>query len=89
MSDQVPNFTTKEFVKALKYLNFTIDNTKGIGKHKKAKDPRNIKILPGQRDFVMIPNDKNPGPVLKARLIKELKMLGFTKEQLIRALRQS
>ena len=89
MSDQVPNFTTKEFVKALTYLGFTIDSTKGVGKHKKARAPINIKILPGQRNFIMIPNDKNPRSILKARLINELKMLGFTNKQLIAALKQS
>ena len=89
MSLQVPNFTSKEYEEALRYLGFQIDDTKGKGKHNKAKVPRTVKISPGQRNFIMIPNDKNPGPDLKARLIRELLQFGFTKEQLIEALKNS
>lgn len=84
----LPAFSSKDLEKALKNLGFTIDKSQGKGGHYKAKCPSDIKIVPGQKSFVIIPHTKEIFEDLRNKILKEIKSFGFTEEQFLEALRK-
>lgn len=84
----IPAFSSKDLEKALKNLGFTVDKSKGKGGHYKAKCPSNIKIQPGQRDFIIIPHTKEIYEDLRGKILREVKGFSFTKEQFLDALKK-
>lgn len=80
----VPDFTPKQCLKALQKLGFEIERDKGRGGHFKAMAPKGTKILPGRRNFIIIPYHSK----FKNRffVVDELKILGIDLERFIDAL---
>lgn len=84
----IPAFSSKDLERALQNLGFLIDKSSGKGGHYKAKCPPNITLNPGQRSFIVIPHTKEIYENLRNKIIKEVKSLGFTKEQFLKALKE-
>lgn len=84
----IPAFSSKDLEKALVNLGFEIDRSKGKGGHYKARCPSIIKVPPGQRKFIIIPHTKEIYEDLRNKILRELKNLGFTKEQFLEALKR-
>ena len=86
MNNKIPSFDAKQCLKALKRLGFFIDKTKGKGGHVKAYFPSHIKVVRGQRPFIIIPLHGKFR--LQKVILKELKQKGISKEQFLTALKR-
>ena len=84
----IPSFSSKDLEKALKNLGFAIDKFAGKGGHYKAKCPQNIILNSGQRSFIVIPHTKEIYENLRNKILKEIKNLGITKEEFLKALKK-
>ena len=84
----LPSFSSKDLEKALINLGFSVDRSKGKGGHYKAKCPAGIRVQPGQKNFIVIPHTKEIYEDLRNKILREIKIFGFTEEQFLKALKK-
>ena len=85
---QIPTFGEKELTKACIILGFMIFDDRGKGGHKLAKHPTRKPINPREYPFITIQGGKEYKTLdYRQKLIREIKEFGFTKEQIILALK--
>ena len=79
-----PSFGSSELIKCLKVLGFKKQPQVG-SRHLKYSSPRPVQK--GQRPFMIVLQNKTTyDPATCKNIIKELKLLGFTKEEILKCL---
>ena len=83
---KLPLFGCEEFKKALKYLGFEIDESRGKGGHALAKHHSKKSSL-DQRTFITIKGDKEYyDPSFRGLLVRQTVAFGFTRDEVIAAI---
>ena len=84
----IPSLGERQAKKALRLLGFDIDETRGKGSHSLAEHPKRKPSPLRQRPFIVIPHRKEFGNrSFRKDFIKEIIAFGFSKEEVIKALR--
>lgn len=85
---QIPTFGEKELSKACSILGFIIFNDRGKGGHKLAKHPTRKPLTLRQYPHITIQGGKEYCTLdYRQTIIREIMQFGFTKEQVILALK--